>query len=218
MLENINISSLKNIIFDLGGVIINIDWILSVEAFAHFNPHLKAKISSETYKSDTFIQYEKGLISDKEFRKQVQESFGFQAKDMEFDNAWNGLLLDIPIKRIELIKSLRSRFNVYLLSNTNAIHIRGVEKILQKDTGEVTLQNLFDKVYYSYEMHKRKPDAEIYQQILDEQGIIPQETLFLDDSLQNLEGAKRLGIQTLHISPNSDTILSLENIWKKERN
>lgn len=218
MLENISISSLKNIIFDLGGVIINIDWSLSIEAFARFNPDLKEKISKETYKSDIFIQYEKGLISDSEFRKQIQESFGFQIKDSEFDTAWNGLLLDIPAKRIDLIKSLRSHYRVFLLSNTNPIHIRGVEDILKKDTGETTLQNLFDKVYYSYEMYKRKPDTEIYQQILDEQRIFPQETLFLDDSLQNIEGAKQLDIQTLHVPPNSDTILSLNNIWKKEEN
>ena len=115
------------------------------------------------------------------------------------DVAWNSLLLDLPPERVELLKKLRENYRLFLLSNTSSIHITQVNKILEATTGIEKLDDLFEKVYYSYDMGLMKPDPAIYLQVLKEQGLEAEETLFLDDNADNIAAASKLGIDTIHV-------------------
>lgn len=200
-------SNIKNIIFDLGGVVINIDWQLSINAFQQLaNPAYRAQnadmIQNETYKAPFFIDYEIGKIDDATFCQKLRERFHLEGNDEQIANAWNGLLLDVPQDRIELLHSLRKTHRTFILSNTNAIHIMGASKILQDVHGTSQYDNLVEKAYYSHVMNKRKPWPEIYQQIIDENQLKAEETLFIDDNVDNVQAANQVGLQGLHVVPN----------------
>ena len=201
-------SSIKNIIFDLGGVIINIDFQYTFEAFARLG---NTDILSTLKKFDSlevFKRYEKGEFSDAELRKLLKKEFNTELSDVQIDEAWNALLLDIPRERIDLIQRLKQNYQVFLLSNTNNIHIEEVNKILYRSTGLNSLDQLFHTAYYSYKMNMAKPEAEIYQYVLKEQGLNPGETVFIDDNKDNISGAQQAGIRTIRVeAPN--TILDL---------
>ena len=113
------------------------------------------------------------------------------------------MLRGIPPLKLELLKKLQSEFQVFLLSNTNNIHLHHINESMLPEEGRGSLDNYFHKAYYSHKMGKRKPDAEIFEQVLDENHLLPEQTLFLDDYALNIEGAKSLGIRTVHVnSPN----------------
>ncbi len=198
----------KNIIFDLGGVIIDIDFNLSTEALMRISPQ-KSLLQKDSFKSDLFLDYEKGNLTDAEFRDAVRTQFEIQATDEEIDAAWNALLGDIPKERIDILIQLKGYFRTFLLSNTNAVHIEGVEEILNQQHQINSLSALFEKTYFSHHIHCRKPDPQAYLHILEENNLKPQETLFLDDNEDNILAAESLGMQVLHIHQNSNEILKL---------
>ena len=203
-----NFSLVKNIIFDLGGVIINIDFQYTYEAFAELT---QTDILSTLKKFETlqvFKRYEKGEFSDEEFRDFCRKELQISASDQSIDKAWNALLQDIPAKRISLLKELKSRYRTFLLSNTNSIHIQEVNNILCNATGVKNLELLFEKIYYSYELKMSKPDLEIYEHVILDNNLNPEETLFIDDNLDNIEGARLAGLQVLHVQA-PHTILEL---------
>ena len=151
----------------------------------------------ESYSSrPEFLQYEKGMIDDNEFRRAIRNIYSFEGEDTLIDTCWNAMLLDIPPARIDLLKSLKSKYRTFLLSNTNAIHVKCFNESLQKAYGMECLDELFEKVYYSHILRMRKPDAEIYQYVLKENKLNAGETLFIDDNIKNIEGARSIGIQT----------------------
>lgn len=197
--------NIKNIIFDLGGVLLNLDTQATVLALKnHCELSLKEKELIHLA-HDVFLDYEKGLIPDAEFRARLREYLASEASDEELDRAWNMMLLNFPPERISLLKALRKNYKLYLLSNTNGIHLKKVNEILQEAAGK-DLDHFFEKVYYSFYMFKRKPEPEIFQQVLDENNLVPEETLFIDDSLENVESAKKLGIHILHVTSNKTLI------------
>jgi glucose-1-phosphatase len=195
----LNNTSFKNIIFDLGAVIIDINVPKTVEAFAALLNREHLWVQEQLKVAGIFRRYETGEWNDAQFREQIRQVLGVAFTDEQIDNAWNALLLQIPRERIELIQWLQPRYRTFVLSNTNPIHIREVNRILQRDTGVSSLDVLFERVYLSYEMGKMKPSADIYQQVLEESGLVAEETVFLDDNLDNLASAQQLGIQTVHI-------------------
>lgn len=203
-----NFSSVKNIVFDLGGVIINIDFQYTYEAFAGLgNTDILTTI--RRFESlQLFKRYETGEFTDSEFREVLREAFSTTASDQQIDKAWNALLLDIPAERVKLLQELRTRYRTFLLSNTNSIHIAEVNNILYNSAGTQTLNDLFEKIYYSYEIQMAKPDVKIYQYVLKDKNLIPEETLFIDDNKDNIEGAKAAGLQVLHVQA-PHTILEL---------
>jgi glucose-1-phosphatase len=201
-------SEIKNIIFDLGGVIINLDTHKTYEQFSKLSGIKVEEFISKASESPFFDQYEKGLLSDQEFREHLRLLLKSEASDSEIDNAWNAMLLDIPLKRIQLLQQLRANYRLFLLSNTNNIHLQCFTKIFQHTTGLPSLDNCFDKAYYSHLMKMRKPDDEIYRQVLIENQLMANQTLFLDDNLSNLQGAKSVGIHTFHVA-HPDLIFSL---------
>lgn len=189
----------QNIIFDLGGVIINLDESKTVDAFAQCSHLSKAFIQEQILKFESYYDFEKGLIIEAEFRQALRENFGVLASDGEIDGCMNAMLLDIPKTRIELLESLRSSHQLFLLSNTNEIHWRRFNAILKETTGESSIDVYFQKAYYSHQVNLRKPDPKIFQLVLEENNLNASETLFLDDNLDNLAGAQSLGISTVHI-------------------
>ncbi|UII25142.1 HAD family phosphatase [Fulvivirga maritima] len=189
---------IKNIIFDLGGVIINLKPAKTIAAFARLSGLNEEEVAQKYLHDEPFKKYEKGLISDEEFRSYLKNITGCD-NDQELDDAWNAMLLDVPQERLELLKDLRKHHKLFLLSNTNDIHLKCFTEILERENN-CSIDQFFDHVYYSHQMHKRKPDADIYEQVLNEQQLVPEETLFIDDNADNIDGAANLGIQTIHIT------------------
>ena len=190
-----NLNRIKAIVFDLGGVITNINYNLTVEAFRKLGINDFDKLYGQFKQTNTFDLFEKGLIEPKRFRDEIRALAGAQISDEDFDNAWYAMLLDTPKERIELIQRLRKNFKVYLLSNTNILHISRHKYNVWKETGIENFETLFDYPYYSYTAHMKKPDDEIYLKVLHENNLKPEETLFIDDTFLNTEAAERLGIQ-----------------------
>ncbi len=205
-----NFKRIKNLIFDLGGVVIDIDFALTHQAFSKLYGQEGVSLTG-TWKEERFWQrYECGEWTANEFRKLVCEKTGLSCNDIDFDTAWNALLLELPVERVELLKRLRPKYRMFVLSNTNTIHIPAVEKILKQSSGVSSLHDLFDKVYYSYEIGHVKPYPESYLHVLAQNNLVPEETVFLDDNLDNIIAAQNLGIQTIHVqAPN--TILDYLN-------
>ena len=191
----------KNIIFDLGGVIINIDYKKAIDAFKKLSREGCTIEFSQQAQSALFDDLETGRISVSEFREKVREHYEVEGTDEEIDAAWNAMLLDIPQERIELLRELRKKYKLYLLSNTNAIHLIGFNKIVQDSFGMPALDELFDKCYYSHLVGLRKPGAPVFELILNENNLEREETLFVDDSIQHIESAQKLRLKTLHLAP-----------------
>jgi epoxide hydrolase-like predicted phosphatase len=189
---------IKNIIFDLGDVILNIDVPVASLSFAKLSGKEQSEILTLFKENDLFRQFETGSLDENGFRNLIRKLVNFPDwTDEMIDTAWNSLLLDLPAERVELLKELRSKYRLFLLSNTSSIHITQVNKILEASTGVKKLDDLFDKVYLSYEMGLMKPDPNIYLQVLAEQNITAEETLFLDDNADNIKAAAALGIDTI---------------------
>ena len=189
--------NIKTIIFDLGAVLININYQLTIIEFAKLGVKNVGSFYSKEVQTNLFNELETGKISADSFLKLLQKETK-NARKNEVRNAWNAMLLTLPKERIELLKKLKQDFPIYLLSNTNSIHISE----FRKKIGEKKYQefyNLFDKVYYSHEIGFRKPNIEAFQLILDENNLNADEVLFIDDSPQHIEGAKNLGIKTYHL-------------------
>ncbi|MEO6882484.1 MAG: HAD family phosphatase [Bacteroidia bacterium] len=201
-------SSVKNIIFDLGVVLLNIDYSLTQKAFRQLGITDFDALYSQLHQDKIFDDFEKGLISAAEFRNTLRKISDKNWSDAQIDAAWNAMLLDFPEKRLQLLEKLKSRYRLSLLSNTNEIHINYFSNYLQKTFGIADLSNVFEKEYFSYEIKMRKPDTEIYEYVLREKKILAQETLFIDDLLINVKAAETIGLQTIHLaSPN--TILDI---------
>ena len=186
MLKN----GIKNIIFDLGGVILDLDLEAAYHEFGQLSGLPIDQVVSRTRGLMLFEDYETGAISSAAFRQQLNELLEMQATDQEIDHAWCAMLGGIPDNRLNLVAGLRKNYRTFVLSNTNEIHVRQFN---------YRLQGHFEKVYYSHEMRLRKPNIEIYEVVLSEQSLDATETLFIDDTLSNIKGAERLDIKTFHL-------------------
>ena len=192
--------SIKNIIFDLGGVILDLSVDTTVNSFAKLSGIAPGTAKELFISSPGFEIYEKGGMSDQEFRQFVREVYKVNATDEQLDTCWNAMLLGFPIKKLELLEKLKTKYNVYLLSNTNGIHVEHINNVLlPRVNHHSSLDDFFHRAYYSHQMKKRKPDAEIFEQVLQEGNFRPEETLFLDDNQANVEGASKLGIKIVHV-------------------
>lgn len=191
---------IRNIVFDLGDVILNIDVSIASKSFADLSGREQSEILSIFKESEVFRHFETGLMDEPTFRNYVREILNFpDLSDEAIDTAWNSLLLDLPPERVELLKTLAKKYRLFLLSNTSSIHITQVNKILKASTGVEKLEDLFEIVFLSYEMGLMKPDTRIYQEVLDRAGLKAEETLFLDDNADNIRSASQLGIETIHV-------------------
>jgi HAD superfamily hydrolase (TIGR01509 family) len=205
----------KNILFDLGGVLMNLDYALTTAAFQRVAPAFDSfdPVYSGNVHKSLFEDFEKGKLRAGEFRTGVRKILDQELGDEAIDLAWNAMILDLPYRRLEMLKSLKNKHRLFLLSNTNEIHIKAVSDILQKAYGFSDLSAFFEKEYYSHKLGIRKPDKEIFQFVLDENGLIPSETLFIDDSPQHVESASSLGLGTYLLKKGEEVervVLSVE--------
>jgi epoxide hydrolase-like predicted phosphatase len=192
--------TIRNIVFDLGGVILDIDISRTVRAFARLTSLTEEEILEKFATSRLFARFETGELDVSSFRDLVRELAGIPMTDAVIDMAWNILLLDVPPERIRLIKRLREKYRIFLLSNTSSIHIEEVNLILRRNHQVDGLGDLFEHVFLSYEMGVMKPDAKIYSTVLSAADLVAEETLFLDDNEENVISASQLGIQTIHVN------------------
>lgn len=198
--------NIKNIIFDYGNVIFHIDFTKVQQAWKQLGINNADKFYGHREQDPVFNLLERGEISVEDFRNRIRELSGKpELTDEQIDGAWNTIFLDIPKGNHELLKKVKEKYRTFLLSNINAIHYDYVHSYLQKEFGMANNDDLFEKVYYSHLVGKRKPDTEIFEQVLSENNLDPAETLFIDDSPQHLETAQKLGMQT-YLMTAPDTI------------
>lgn len=217
MNAEVNVAPLKNLIFDLGDVIIPIDLSAPVRNFAMLANLPEDEVQAIWKQHNLLNHYETGLIDDEAFRGHVRRLLKNETgtsdrwADEVIDTAWNTVLLDLPVERIERIKEMKGQYRLFLLSNTSPIHIRRVNQVLT-GINQPTLENLFERVFYSYEARLMKPSPEIYQYVLTETGLKAEETAFFDDNLANIQAASELGIQAVHVQPPKTILDYLETL------
>ena len=193
-------AKIKNIIFDLGGVVLDID-----ETIVYKELEKMGISTSELAQSKEFIdimsKFDTGIYTAPTFRKKTKALLGQdKMTDQRFDAIWNAMLLDIPRERIEAIEKVKKHYKIFLMSNSNVIHYDLYVRDLQLRFGYHEFDELFNKSYFSFAEHLEKPDPRFFELILDHEGLLPEETLFIDDTAANIKVAKSLGIKTYHIS------------------
>lgn len=196
-------NNIKLIIFDLGGVVINLHVERTIAAFTDLSGKTEEEVYTSYEQAAYFKAYEKGLISDADFRNCIREDFELDALDEQIDEAWSAMLGTIPEERVEQIEKLCRKYTCVVLSNTNAIHEKAFHRILNETSSYNHLDQLFHQVHFSHKWNMRKPDVEIYEKLLSHHQLSPEQCLFMDDGELNLLEAAHLGIQTVHIPRNS---------------
>jgi putative hydrolase of the HAD superfamily len=190
--------SIKNILFDLGGVILDIDVHATQKRFYELGLPSLFMQYPENMLTDLFYRYETGKLSTEKYRAEVRRISGLEVTDKEIDEAWCAMLVGIPAERTELIARLKKRYRLYMLSNTCALHAPVFEKMYLNASG-VSMHKVFDRIYYSFEIGYHKPDLEAWEYVIRDARIKPAETLFLDDNIHNIKASQELGFQAIHI-------------------
>jgi len=189
------VAGIKHIIFDLGGV-------LGIENFD--------EIYSQLHQESLFDQWEMGLMTRQEFVQTLQRASARPISEEQILSAWNAMLQDFPVRRLQLLQQLRLYYDLFLLSNTNEVHEEAFNGILMRQHGIPNLGVFFDKVYLSHRVGMRKPDPEIFRRVLTDNQLKPEHTLFIDDSPQHIAGAKEAGIQAIYLEKG----MTIEDIFK----
>ena len=188
----------KNILFDLGGVILDINIQATLKQFYELGFPAELMQYPESMSTDVFFKYQTGKLDTEQFRNAIRESAGVEMSDQVFDEAWNAMLIRIPEERATLLKRLSERYPLYMLSNTSSLHVEVFEPMFLKSAG-LSIHEVFTKIYYSHEIGWHKPDHEAWEFVIKDAGIKPEETLFLDDSIHNVKASQELGFQAIHI-------------------
>ena len=194
----------QNIIFDLGGVIINIDIKRTLSEFNKLSRVPFESLYTQAKQTELFNQFDKGEISPEKFFKLIRKEIKYSGDEMSLIYAWNAMLLDVPEERLETLVDAKQNYNTFLLSNTNEPHIAVFEYDLYHVHGVKNFEDYFDKVYYSCRVGMRKPDKEFFELVLNENKLIPAETVFIDDSIQHVQGAGACGINAYLLQKNME--------------
>jgi epoxide hydrolase-like predicted phosphatase len=203
---------IKNVIFDLGGVIINLDLNRTIDAFNKFSDIPFQKIYTQATQTELFDLLDTGKISEKEFFSHLKKQINFSGKDEILFDAWNAMLLNVPEERLDVLVEMKHNYNTYLLSNTCEPHITAFERELYLDHGVKNFDDYFDKVYYSCRVGLRKPNKEIFEMVLSENNLKPEETVFIDDSAQHVQGAGNCGINSFLLEKNKEIATLLKEL------
>lgn len=194
----------KNLIIDLGGVIINLTRNRCIEAFEQLGvPDIRESIVNNYQHKELFMQIELGTITSSEFRDDIRRLSGQPLTDVQIDTAWIAMLGDVQESTLDLLLDLRKRYNTMLLSNTNEIHWQWSEQNYFSLKGHQA-SDFFNHIYLSYELHMLKPNANIFEYVLKDAGICAKETLFIDDAVPNCRTAESLGMHTYTPQPKED--------------
>ncbi|RLD61466.1 MAG: HAD family phosphatase [Bacteroidetes bacterium] len=194
---------IRNIIFDFGGVIINIHHSEVEKAFKNLGINQFETLFSQATQSDIFQRLEIGTISPGNFRNYLRSIIGKEIPDHKLDFAWNQIIGNYPPHRIKLLSELKKNYNLFLLSNTNIIHYRYYIEKFRNEFG-FEFQSLFNKTYWSFEISERKPNHSAFTFVLKDNNLIASETLFIDDSVQNIDAAEQMGFQTYLLKNDTD--------------
>jgi HAD superfamily hydrolase (TIGR01509 family) len=189
----------KNIIFDFGGVILNIDYLLTEKAFINLGIANFAELYNQHRSTDLFEQLETGKLSPAHFFNKLRKITNSNLTDSQIENAWNAMLLNLPSERIHWLLKIKQKYNIYLYSNTNQIHYNTFIDTANNATPNKNFNSIFTKVYYSHICNFRKPYKESYVKLLNDQKLKANETLFIDDTLVNILGAQEAGLHTIHL-------------------
>jgi putative hydrolase of the HAD superfamily len=207
-LIRLNSRMIKNIIFDLGGVILNIDFKKTSEAFTALGVQNFDQYFTQYHSNPLFKQLETGAIINNSFYDNVRSAASIIADNIAIDTAWNAMLLDFPPARIERLKELSVKYRLFLFSNTNAIHHAAFLHQFYELFG-FNFDTLFEKAFYSHLIGYRKPDIEAFEYVIKQADVIAEETVFIDDTLPNIESAGKAGLQTIYITKDNDMMQSL---------
>lgn len=191
---------IRNIIFDLGDVIMDISIEGTLARLSEKSGLSVQDIRNLYWSSEIFLNYEKGLFTDLDFFKGVRDLMKMDLSFDEFKLIWNGMLLRIPFDRLDLLLKIRSSYRIFLLSNTNSLHLEEFTRMIKTVSPHRTIEDYFEKCYFSHLVGMRKPEKEIFQLVLTENNILPQETLFLDDNINNVKGALNAGLHSEVVS------------------
>ena len=194
-----NLSTFDTIIFDLGGVVINLDYQKTTRAFEALGLENFGEMYSQAAQTGLFDDFEKGKSSVPYFLNKLIDFLPKGTTANQVVEAWNAMILDFPKENLQLLEELKLSHRTFLLSNTNEIHIQKVHQHLQLVSPHKTLHPYFERVYFSSDVKMRKPDKEIFEFVLKENNLNPTTTLFIDDTEQHILGAQKVGIQTYHL-------------------
>ena len=200
---------IRHIIFDLGGVLYEVDYHRTIQAFEKLGASDFAAYFEQAGQNEWFDLLETGKMSAKEFVRKLSGLLK-NASETAITDAWNAMLLGMMHDKLTYLESLKSKYNIFLLSNINPIH----EAFIREELGDKFpyFENLFEKMYFSHVLGKRKPHPETFQHVLEENGLEASETLFIDDSIQHTEGAAKAGLQVHHLLPKENLIEVLDAI------
>ncbi len=191
----------KNIIFDLGGVLLDINFQKSIDAFKNLGIENFAEMFSQFKADELFEKLETGELNETDFYSAIKKRTKLAITDTEIDNAWNALILHFRTGSLAFLEKLSQNYKLYLLSNTNSIHLRFFKTLFTKETGKPLLDAYFIKAWYSNEIGLRKPGTKIFEFVLQQENLKAAETLFIDDTLSNIETAQKMGFRTHHLLP-----------------
>jgi putative hydrolase of the HAD superfamily len=198
----------KNIIFDLGGVLLDVDFSKTQKAFTDLGVKNFHELFNQHHSSPLFVQLEKGEITPNEFYNAFRKAVKLKLTDTQIENAWNALLGTFVIEKLKWIEEIGRKYNIYLFSNTNQIHYDAFQKNYEQQTGKENFDRYFIKAWYSHEIGVRKPQEEAFRKVLELENLDPKETLFIDDTIGNIESAQKVGMQTIYLEK-SKSVLDL---------
>ncbi|MEQ9063349.1 MAG: HAD-IA family hydrolase [Vicingaceae bacterium] len=207
-----DIPHIENIILDLGGVLLNIDHRITQQAFIDMGIADFDDLYSQSRQNGIFDRYEKGLISTDDFISFIQELFPDEIpSDSAIVQAWNAMILDFPEDRLKMLEELSNNYKVLLLSNTNELHYREFVKIFEESFNK-QISDVIDESYFSHELGMRKPEKDIFEHVLDENNLVPETTLFIDDTKQNIKAAKKLKLKTNYLESNVEIVELVQDL------
>lgn len=197
-------NSKEAIIFDLGGVLLNLDYDLTEKAFISLGMVNFGESYSQLQQVQLFDHYETGQISSFHFVNRLLDLLPPGTTANQVVHAWDAMILDFPVERLQFLEDLSGKYRLFLLSNTNDLHIDAVRRSLEKAVGHRNLEQYFEKTYFSSAIGMRKPDSKVFEFVCSENNLDTSKTIFIDDSPQHVEGAKLAGIEAILLGKNQE--------------
>lgn len=197
-------NNIEAVFTDFGGVLLHLEFERCFNAFRRLGVEAPEDV---LFRTPAFAQamrrLETGEMEGEAFFKTLRDMLRIEAEEAEIGRAWNLIIGDIPRYKLDALRHIRRHCRLYMVSNTNAPHFDHTRQTLFRDEG-LTVDDYFDKLYLSHEIHALKPDADFYEKVLQDSGEDPSKSLFLDDLAPNIEGARRAGFRTCLIDPEED--------------
>lgn len=187
---------------------LNIDYRLTEKEFLKLGVKNFREIYSQKKQQKLFDDFETGRVSASLFRRELKKIIPKKISDKTFDRAWNAMLKDFPEERMRLLFQLRKKYRLFLLSNTNEIHIHAFSVYLEKKFGMKNLRHIFEKEYFSFQTGMRKPERRLFEFVIRKNKLKKSETLFIDDTYENIQGAKKTGMKAFWLKKRK-TVLDL---------